>query len=176
VGSVATLLEPGATELFRWISKKTAPVVFDPNVRPSIQVDKSPYRTAVERWIDVARIVKLSEDDFVWLYGSVDETIIRDWQERGVLAVVVTRAENGITAYGAGHVIEVPAVKVDLVDSVGAGDTIGAILVEGVLKYGIEDLIENELREVLIRAARAAAITCSRAGANPPARDELEKP
>jgi fructokinase len=176
VGSVATLLEPGAREIFEWVSQKSVPLIFDPNVRPSIENDKRIYRAAVERWIDVATIVKLSEDDFTWLYGGVDEDRITDWQSRGVSAVIVTRAERGISAYGANQIIEVPAVKVELVDSVGAGDTIGAILVEGVLEHGIAVLINDKLKEVLIRATKAAAITCSRAGANPPLREELEKP
>ncbi len=176
VGSVATLLEPGAREIFEWVSRKSVPLIFDPNVRPSIENDKRIYRASVERWIDVATIVKLSEDDFTWLYGGVDEDRIADWQSREVSAVIVTRAERGISAYGANQIIEIPAVKVELVDSVGAGDTIGAILVEGVLEHGITGLINDKLKEVLIRATKAAAITCSRAGANPPLREELEKP
>jgi fructokinase len=86
----------------------------------------------------------------------------------------VTRAEKGLKAYSNMGVVEVPAVKVDLVDSVGAGDTIGAVLVEGVLNHGVENLGGERLKSVLSRAAKAAAITCSRAGANPPSREELE--
>ena len=71
--------------------------------------------------------------------------------------------------------IEVPAVRVNVVDSVGAGDTIGAVLVEGVLVHGIAGMVGETLKSVLQRAAKAAAITCSRAGANPPSREELEK-
>jgi fructokinase len=70
--------------------------------------------------------------------------------------------------------VEVPAVSVEVVDTVGAGDTIGAVLVEGVLVHGIANLAGNTLKLVLERAAKAAAITCSRAGANPPTREELE--
>ncbi|MDA2984955.1 MAG: PfkB family carbohydrate kinase, partial [Actinomycetota bacterium] len=61
IGSVATLLEPGASELYKWLSNKSATVVFDPNVRPSIQGNREIYRNSVERWIDLAKIVKLSE-------------------------------------------------------------------------------------------------------------------
>jgi len=91
VGSVATMLEPGASELLKWISTKSAPIIFDPNVRPSIEGDKEIYRSAVERWIDVASIVKLSEDDISWLYG--DELVVRSWLDRGVSFVIVTRGE-----------------------------------------------------------------------------------
>ena len=174
VGSVATLIEPGATELLKWVSSKSMPVIFDPNVRPSIQSNKEIYRTSVERWIGIATIVKLSEDDLSFLYEEKSEDVISSWLLRGVSIVVVTRAENGLRAYSKGSVIEVPAVQVNLVDSVGAGDTIGAVLVEGVLVHGIAGMVGDTLKSVLERAAKAAAITCSRAGANPPSREELE--
>lgn len=172
VGSVATLLEPGASELLKWISQKTAPVVFDPNVRPSIQGDRVLYRAAIKRWVEVATIVKLSEDDLHWLYG--DERVISDWLSQGIELVIVTRGGKGISTYGDGFVVEVPASKVAVVDTVGAGDTIGAIVVEAVLNIGLEGLYGEKLDWVLKRATRAAGITCSRAGANPPSRQELE--
>jgi len=173
IGSVATLLEPGASELFNWVSSKIVPVIFDPNVRPSIQGDRAIYRAAVERWIEKASIIKLSEDDLSWLYGGIEEEIVSGWLSRGVSIVVVTRAEKGLSAYSSESVIDVPAVKVEVVDSVGAGDTIGAVMVEGVLQHGLEKLRGDALKSVLERAAKAAAITCSRAGANPPTLDEL---
>lgn len=173
IGSVATLLEPGSSELLAWIKEKSSPVVFDPNVRPSIQGDKALYRAAVERWIDVASIVKLSEDDMKWLYG--EEDVVASYLSRGVSIVIVTRAEKGLSAFGDGFVINVPASRVELVDSVGAGDTIGAVIVEGVLRHGLDALRGDVLQGVLEKATRAAGITCSRAGANPPWREELEK-
>jgi fructokinase len=173
IGSVATMLEPGASELLKWAEEKSVPIVFDPNVRPSIQGDKGHYRAAIERWIGVSTIVKLSEDDLNWLYG--DESIVSSWLESGPELVIVTRAEKGLTAYGKGFSLGVPALKVDVVDTVGAGDTIGAVVVEGVLIHGANALRGEVLQDVLERAARAASITCSRAGANPPTRDELEK-
>lgn len=173
IGSVATIIDPGASELFEWVKSKSASVIFDPNARPSIQGDKSIYRALIERWIGISTIIKLSEDDLNWLYG--DEEIIAKWLSMGPELVIVTRAEKGLTAYAHGSVIEVPAVRVDVVDTVGAGDTIGAVIVEGVLNYGAPALRGELLRTVLERAAKAAAITCSRAGANPPTREELEK-
>jgi fructokinase len=172
IGSVATMLEPGASELLNWVEEKTVPIVFDPNVRPSIQGDKGLYRAAIERWIGVSTIVKLSEDDLNWLYG--DESIVSSWFDSGPELVIVTRAEKGLTAHGAGFTVDVPALKVDVVDTVGAGDTIGAVVVEGVLIYGANALRGEVLRSVLVRAAKAASITCSRAGANPPWKGELD--
>jgi len=174
IGSVATLLEPGASELYKWLSDKSATVVFDPNVRPSIQSDKKIYRASVERWIELAKIVKLSEDDFSWLYESSESDVIANWLSRGTEIVVVTRAERGLSAFTRDGRIDCPAAKVELVDSVGAGDTIGAVIVEGLLKYGLGGLKADVLRQVLERAAKAAGITCSRAGANPPWKEELD--
>ena len=173
VGSVATMLEPGASELLRWVSGRAAPIVFDPNVRPSIQGDRNIYRAAVERWIDLVSIVKLSEDDLHWLYGG--ESVISTWLARGVSIVIVTRAEKGLTAICDGFSVEIPARNVEVIDTVGAGDTIGAIVVEGLLEYGLEGLGGENLVKVLERAAQAAAITCSRAGANPPWKAELDQ-
>jgi fructokinase len=174
IGSVATLLEPGASELYKWLSDKSAIVVFDPNVRPSIQGDREIYRDSVERWIDLVKIVKLSEDDFSWLYQSSESDVIANWFSRGTEIVVVTRAERGLSAFTKEGRIDCPAAKVKLVDSVGAGDTIGAVIVEGLLKYGLDGLKTDVLRQVLERAAKAAGITCSRAGANPPWKEELD--
>ncbi len=174
IGSVATLLEPGASELHKWLSDKNATVVFDPNVRPSIQGDREIYRDCVERWIDLAKIVKLSEDDFSWLYESSESVVLANWLSRGTEIVVVTRAERGLSAFTRDGRIDCPAAKVDLVDSVGAGDTIGAVIVEGLLKFGLDGLKADVLKQVLERAAKAAGITCSRAGANPPWKEELD--
>jgi fructokinase len=81
----------------------------------------------------------------------------------------------GLKAYGDGFIVEVPGAKIELVDSVGAGDSIGAVLVEGVLVHGFSEMLNVEiLRKVLQRAVRAAGITCSRAGANPPRKEELD--
>ena len=174
IGSVATLLEPGASELFNWAKEKSAPIVFDPNIRPSIESDKKIYREAVERFISIATVVKLSEDDISWLYNQAEEEIISSWLEEGVSLVVLTRAEKGLTAFAKDLVVNTPAVKVELVDSVGAGDTIGAVIAESLLLNGIDTLSSELLKPTLERAARAAAITCSRAGAKPPSLTELE--
>ena len=173
VGSVATLVEPSASELFDWSKGLSAPVVFDPNVRPSIQVDRDMYRAAVERWVSIASVVKLSDEDLHWLYGDDELGVVKRWTSGGVSVVVVTRGASGLRGYFRDAVIDLPAVAVDLVDTIGAGDTIGAILVEGVVKYGLAGLGAN-LDFVLQRAALAASITCSRAGANPPWAAELD--
>lgn len=172
VGSVATLVEPGASELLSWVKGLSVPVVFDPNVRPSILGDKNLYRAAVERWVAAASVVKLSDEDLSWLYGEDEAGVVKRWLSDGVSVVVVTRGSEGLRGYFGDVVIDVPAVSVELVDTVGAGDTIGAVVVEGVVKHGLAGLGAN-LDSVLRRAALAASITCSRAGANPPWATEL---
>lgn len=174
VGSVATLVEPGASELFKWVSELDAVVVFDPNVRPSIEGDRNSYRTGVEKWISVSDVLKLSEDDLSWLYSESEASVVNRWISSGVSLVVVTLGAAGLRAYGNGFEFSVPGAVISLVDTVGAGDTIGAVLVEGVLNNGLMELMkESVLRAVLQRAVIAAGITCSRAGANPPWQDEL---
>ena len=172
VGSVATILEPGASELLKWATLQSAPIVFDPNVRPSIEGDKDKYRNSVERWIDRSSIVKLSDEDLDWLYG--DESVVKTWFDRGVALVVITRGDKGLSALGSDFRVDVPAISVSVVDTVGAGDTIGAVIVEGLVEYGLAGLNGDSLFLVLERAARAASITCSRAGANPPWKAELD--
>lgn len=172
IGSLATILEPGASSLLEWISGKKTPIVFDPNARPSVQNDKALYRISVDRWIDRATIVKLSEDDLDWLYGG--EGVIDDWLERGVSLVITTKGERGIQARSADVSVEVPAHAINVVDTVGAGDTVGAIVVEGLLKHGLTGMNEVNLLSILNRAVRAASTTCSRAGANPPWRHETD--
>ena len=174
VGSVATLIEPGAAELLSWVKELSVPVVFDPNVRPSIMSDRELYRTAVEKWISVASVVKLSDEDLHWLYGDDAVGVIKRWLSDGVSVVVVTRGAEGLSGYFGDEVIDVPAVKVDLVDTIGAGDTIGAALVEGLVRYEIKSF-SSHLEQILRRAALAASITCSRAGANPPWKSELNR-
>ena len=88
--------------------------------------------------------------------------------------VVVTKGSEGIDGFTGEGIVSVPGVRIDVVDTVGAGDTVGTIIVEGVIRYGLEELKNRSLFSVLTRAAKAAAITCSRAGANPPTQEEIK--
>lgn len=166
VGTLATIVQPGAESLFYWASKMGAPIVFDPNIRPSVLSDKSKYRESVARWAGISLVIKLSDDDLDWLGYSV-----KDLLRFGAELIVLTRGEVGISAIDSGGEIMVPAKKIDVVDTVGAGDTVGAVIVEGILKYG--EIKGEVLRGVLQRAVNAAAITCSRQGANPPKYSEI---
>jgi fructokinase len=176
IGTLATVVEPGASVLFDWAVKcaEFAPIVFDPNVRPSFLGDREKYCQAVEKWVGIASVVKLSDEDIAWLYPdqSLDEVAHR-WLEGETSLVVVTRGAKGIIGYTQGASEEVEGVRVDVVDTVGAGDTVGAILVEGVVQHSVAGLAGHTLNTVLHRAAVAAGITVSRAGAQPPRMHEL---
>jgi len=176
IGTLVTIIEPGASVLYDWAIKvgEFAPIVFDPNIRPSVMADLVKYRNEVEKWIKISSVVKFSEDDITALYPNEDPIeIAKICLEKGVQLVVITRGADGLVGVTADGVVEVPGVKVSVVDTVGAGDTVGAIIVEAVVQRGILNLTGPNLKEVLHRAAVAAAITCSRAGAQPPRAFEL---
>jgi fructokinase len=176
IGTLVTIIEPGATALYDWAVKVSefAPIVFDPNIRTSVMPDLEKYRDEVEKWIKISSVVKFSEDDIAALYPKEDAIdIAKIYLEKGVQLVVITRGANGLVGITADGMVEVPGVKVAVIDTVGAGDTVGAIIVEAVIQIGILNLTGSKLREVLHRAAVAAAITCSRAGAQPPRAFEL---
>ena len=176
IGTLVTMIEPGASALYDWAMAvaELAPIVFDPNIRPSVQPDRDLYEAAVEKWAALSAVIKVSDDDLAWLFpGQAIEDVANRWINDGAFLVVVTQGANGIMGYTSDGRVEVPGVKVDVVDTVGAGDTVGAIVVEAMLAHGLVELRGELLRSVLARAAAAAAITCSRKGAQPPFKHEL---
>jgi len=177
IGTLATVIEPGSAVLFEWAQDiaMVAPIVFDPNVRPAVISDRKQYVSQVERWIAIASAVKVSDEDIKWLYPSIGiEQIVNDWLTKGPSLIVVTHGGKGLTGYRKNERVSVDAVKVKVADTVGAGDTVGAILVEAMEKFGLESLTGARLDVMLKRAAKAAAITVSRIGANPPGKEEID--
>jgi fructokinase len=177
VGTLASVIEPGASVLFEWAQSvaKVAPIVFDPNIRPAVISDRKQYVAQVERWVAISSAVKVSDDDLKWLYPSLEIVqVVNNWLTKGPSLIVVTYGHKGLTGYRKGKMLNVDAVKVKVVDTVGAGDTVGAILVEAIIKDGLDSLVGARLETMLKRAAKAAAITVSRVGANPPTSEELE--
>ena len=177
LGTLSTVIEPGASVLFEWAKSvaKFAPIVFDPNIRPAAMSDRKQYVAQVERWVEIASVVKVSDQDITWLYPSLDiEQVVNNWLKKGPSLIVVTYGDKGLTGYRKGEKVSVDAVKVKVVDTVGAGDTVGAILVEAIVKDGSDSMTGSRLETMLKRAAKAAAITVSRVGANPPTSGELE--
>ena len=176
IGTLATIIEPGASILKDWIiqAQDYAPIIYDPNIRSSVISDRSRYQEVVKEWVALSNVVKASEDDLAWLYPETNPLeIARSWVSIGVQLVVITKGENGIVGVTENQEVSIPGVKVEVIDSVGAGDTVGAVLVEALVEFGLEKLTRDLLSHTLHRAALAAAITCSRAGANPPTKAEL---
>jgi len=177
IGTLAIAIEPGASELFEWAQSvaKVAQIVFDPNIRPAVISDREQYVAQVERWVEISSAVKVSDDDIKWLYPALDiEQVVNNWLTKGPSLIVVTYGDKGLAGYRKGEVVIVEAVKVKVVDTVGAGDTAGAVLVEAIIQVGLDSLAGSRLETILKRAVKAAAITVSRVGANPPTSEELE--
>ena len=177
IGTLVILVEPGATILHEWASTvaDVAPIVFDPNVRSSVVGDRDLYQAAVAKWVAISAVVKVSDDDLAWLYPGQDPVAIaQEWIADGCALVVITRGADGLVGVTNQGVVEVPGVKITVVDTVGAGDTVGAVVVEAIVEQGLANLHGEALAAVLTRAAKAAGITCSRAGANPPTKAEIE--
>ena len=176
IGTLVTIVEPASSILYKWAVKTTefAPIVFDPNVRSSVVSDRDKYRAAVEKWVGISSVVKLSDDDISWLYPDQSMAeVAKGWIAAGTSLVVITRGAHGIIGYTEHGFEEVESAKVAVVDTVGAGDTVGAILVEGIINHSVSGLQGQVLNAVLHRAAIAAGITVSRAGAQPPRLHEL---
>jgi fructokinase len=177
IGTLVTVIQPGADVLYDWAMQvaEFAPIVFDPNIRPSVMGDRDLYEAAVEKWAALSSVIKVSDDDMAWLYpGQKYEDVAQRWINEGAALVVVTRGSNGIIGFTADGAVEVDGAKITVADTVGAGDTVGAIIVEAMVEKGILALTGDILKATLHHAAVAAGITCSRKGAQPPYKHELK--
>ena len=150
--------------------------MLDPNVRPTFVSDRTAYTARIDRMIGKADIVKLSDEDATWLYGALDPAAIL---AKGAKVVLITEGSKGATAYTARGAIHVDAPKITVADTVGAGDTFNAGFLAALdradllTKAQVANLSDAQLTAALDLGVRAAAITCSRPGANPPWADEL---
>ncbi|MGW0081711.1 carbohydrate kinase family protein [Streptomyces sp. NPDC003393] len=180
-GTCSLVLEPGSgayEELMRSAAGQGVFTALDPNIRTGLIPDPDAYRARFRGWLPSVSLLKLSEEDARWLGGTP-----REWLAAGPSAVVITHGGDGLTAYtrdGAEH--SVPGVKVDVVDTIGAGDTVNAALLHGLAARdalspeGLAGLGAEGWTRLLRFAARAAAVTCSRAGAEPPYASEVGEP
>ena len=190
-GSIATMLAPGAADVLAAVehSHPSATISFDPNCRPSIISDADYARRQAEKFVTLSDIVKASDEDLAWLYPGVDVLdSARRWLSLGGAGgpamVVVTRGATGPWGVTAAGEAEFAAPRVEVADTVGAGDSFMAALLSGVVDRGLAGaqnradlraLPVEDLAALLAHAARAAAVTVSRAGANPPTRAELNR-
>lgn len=182
VGSVSLALEPGASTIATLVERERSDrvVSLDPNVRPAVVGDADAYRDLLVAWVRRADLVKVSVEDLDWLApGTEPAAVARRWLDEGVSVVVVTRGGDGAVGVSAAGEVSVEAPMVELVDTVGAGDAFSAGLLASLAgrdllaRDALADLDERALDEVLRVATTVAALTCTRAGANPPGRGEV---
>ncbi len=175
-GGISLVSEPAAEAYAALAAREagTRPIMVDPNIRPGFVRDEARYRARLGTMLDGADVVKVSDEDMDWL-GESPESLLA----RGVALVLVTRGAEGVDATTAEGTRRVAAHRVAVVDTVGAGDTFNAGLLTGLWRAGL--LERGALRGASLDAlepavalgSRAAAVTVSRAGANPPWADEL---
>jgi fructokinase len=185
-GSLAAAVLPGADVVLERVEQLHAQgdilLSFDPNVRPALAGEHGRAVHRTERFVSAAHVVKASDEDVAWLYPDQDLVeVARRWSTMGPSFVVVTRGGEGCLAVtAAGSVLERPAREIEVVDTIGAGDAFESGLLSGLADAGaksgddVSALTDAELRAVLDRAVLVSAMTCQRAGADPPVRAEYE--
>ncbi|MBZ2196588.1 PfkB family carbohydrate kinase [Occultella gossypii] len=187
VGSIGATLQPGGAAVAELAAaaREFATVSYDPNARPSIMGTAEQVLPTITALVAGADLVKVSDEDVAWLRPGHDaEEVVRDWATSGPAVVVLTRGGEGsfaVTSAGVEVIIASPRVQV--VDTVGAGDSYMGGLIDGLWTAGLlgaarrpalHAIDADTLRAVMAHAAAIAAVTVSRAGANPPTRSELE--
>ncbi|AEA27155.1 carbohydrate kinase [Pseudonocardia benzenivorans] len=185
-GSLATTTPPGAAVLRDLVRRAAAraTVSYDPNCRPLLMGDREDVLAGVHELVGLVDVVKVSSEDLEWLLpGMSPADVLDDWVARGAALVAVTLGADGVLAATAGGLrTRLPGRPVHVVDTVGAGDTFSAALLAGLHDAGLlgvdarpalRAIGPDVLHEVLDGAVRAAAITCSRRGADPPTAAEL---
>ncbi|MEV7544285.1 carbohydrate kinase [Streptomyces sp. NPDC089915] len=169
LGTCSLVLEPGAgayEALLRRESGRGLLTLLDPNIRPALIADPAGYRERFLARLPYVSVLKLSEEDADWLGGRVG-----DWLAAGPSAVVLTRGAAGLTVWTAdGAEYGAAARPVEVVDTIGAGDTVNAALLH---RLAGADPAAVDWPDVLAYAAHAAALTCTRAGCEPPYTAEL---
>jgi len=179
VGTLGLTMEPVADSLAALVAEVPADVfvMVDPNCRPTATRDVDVYRERMSRVLARADIVKGSDEDFAFLaLADSTEGSARLLMERGVGAVIVTHGADAARAWCAGGEVSVAVPVVEVVDTVGAGDTFGGAFLARWLEQGfgrVESGDRDLLEDAVTFAARAAAINCTRAGAEPPTRSEM---
>jgi fructokinase len=181
-GGISLMVEPcgNAYEALMLREADTRLIMLDPNIRPGFINDETAYRARIARMIAGADIVKVSDEDLRWLDGDgAIADLAAGLLSQGPKLVFVTEGARGATAFARDHKILVAAKKVDVIDTVGAGDTFNAGILASLHQCGalnkaqIGALDRDTMRAALALGVRAATVTVSRAGANPPWLNEL---
>lgn len=183
--SIAAVLEPGASTVAEVLRtrREHSTISYDPNARPTLMGDPQLVRERIEANIALSDVVKASDEDVAWLYGTADvEDVVASWRDLGASLTVLTRGADSAVAFSDSGRIQVAPGVVETVDTVGAGDTFSAGILDALAARGLlgaenrpelASLPADEVATVLRRASGLAAITVSRAGANPPWSHEL---
>ena len=184
-GSIGAVLGPGAEGVLSVLDahRAHATVTYDPNLRPSLMGSAAAVASQVDDLVRRSDVVKVSDEDLAWVAPGRDPVdVARGWLALGPSLVVVTLGGEGAVAVTAQGVTGVPAERVEVVDTVGAGDSFMGALIDGLWHEGLlgaanrpalRAISGDAVERVLARCVRVAAITVSRAGANPPRRAEL---
>lgn len=183
-GGISLCSEPGADTYLALAIKesKDRVIAIDPNIRANFIEDMASYRKRLDAFFDIADIVKVSDEDLNWIMPGTESLTekVAMLKERGPSIIILTRGSEGASAFFNDDAsISVPANRVEIVDTVGAGDTFNAGVLArlsnlGLLtKKGILKIEANEMREALANGAKVASVTVSRSGANPPWAHEL---
>ncbi len=180
VGTLGLAMEPIADSLAALVAQvpEATFVMVDPNCRPTATPEFERYQARMRRVIERADVVKGSDEDFEYLdLAPSPEASARLLVEQGVGAVLVTQGAEAARGFCAGGEVSVPVPNVQVVDTVGAGDTFGGGFLAYWLEHGFgrQELGDPDLLEAAVAfAARAAALNCTRAGAEPPTRAEMD--
>ncbi|WP_314194464.1 carbohydrate kinase [uncultured Arthrobacter sp.] len=184
-GSIATALPPGNKSVRGLVdaARPHATISFDPNCRPAISPDVAAAREQAEDFVAASDIVKASDEDLLWLYPNRTlEESIAAWLDLGPSLVALTRGANGPVLMTGQERVQMPGEPIAVADTVGAGDSFMAGLISGLAQMDmlgaagrphLRKLSPDDLHALAAYANRAAAITCSRQGANPPTSAEL---
>lgn len=182
IGAISLISEPCGTayEALVMREKDDKLVSFDPNIRTGFVTDETVYRGRIERLLAVSDIVKVSDEDLDWISPGVGhEAAIGAMLENGASIVLLTKGSDGVDAYTKDKKLSVAAQKVEVVDTIGAGDTFNAGFLSGLSnanclsKEGVKTINSANLEKAIELGNRVAGITVSRAGANPPWLKEL---
>ena len=179
-GSLALAIEPGGSLIEQLLAtyRQSGTVSIDPNIRPSI-INAAVYQAGIARWSRLAHILRLSDEDLSILApGTPFQQAAQQWHQAGVRLIVLTSGADGATASLDGEQVTVPAVPVEPIDTIGAGDAFTAGLLhalheDGHLHNQLTRLRLADVTQAMSFAAEVAARTCAVRGANPPWRNEL---
>ncbi|WP_206488073.1 carbohydrate kinase [Rhodococcus sp. KRD162] len=189
-GTLSLLYEPGASMYAGLLHRARAAgklTMVDPNIRPAAidstsgDITADGFRDRFRSWLPSIDILKVSEDDSYWLGLGTQGTTVDDWLAAGVTAVVMTRGGDGLSVFTAEGETSVPGVAVDVVDTIGAGDTVHGALLSFLQKEtiitsnAVRAMSKQDWQRALAFAAKAASITVSRPGADPPWASEASR-